>query len=101
MWPFKEKKSKAALAIEWLPRAIEVAKYKWIEFDAQPFARDFSLTEKIILFAEGLESGLSQWKVFRNPPQGLMMLIAAKGIQASGTHSKTEIELALCIDLPE
>jgi hypothetical protein len=101
MWPFKPKKSKADLAAEWLPRAVEVAKFKWIEFDAQPFASSFSLTQKIVFFSEGLEKGLGQWEAFKSPPQGLMMLIAAKGIQASGTYSKEEIEQALCLELPE
>ena len=101
MWPFKSRQSKADLAVEWLPRAIEVAKVKWIEFEAQPFAESFSLAEKIFFFSGGLEKGLSQWEAFKNPPQGLMMLIAAKGIQLSGTHSKAEIEQALCLELPD
>jgi hypothetical protein len=101
MWPFKAKKSKVDLAIEWLPRAIEVAKFEWLKFDAQPFAREFSLAQKIMVFTEGLGSGLGQWKAFKSSPPGMMLLIAAKGVQASGTYSKGEIERALCMALPE
>jgi hypothetical protein len=101
MWPFKTKKTKAELAIEWLPRAIQVATHKWLEFEAQPFATSFSLTEKIAYFSVGLKKGLGQWEAFKNAPPGLIALIAAKGVEQSGTHTKAEVEAALCIELPE
>lgn len=101
MWPFRKKKSPADTAIEWMPRAIEVAAQKWIEFNAQPFAQSMDLDQKLYLFSEGLKNGLKQWKAFRDAPDPLMLLIAAKGAERSRTHLRMEIETALKFPLPK
>ena len=100
MWPFKRKKSKADVAIEWMPRAIEVAAQKWIEFELQPFAQEMELDQKIVLFAEGLGAGLKQWKEFESAPDSLFLLIAAKGIERSRTHLRLELEAVLKFAIP-
>jgi hypothetical protein len=102
MWPFKRKKSKAKVAIEWMPRAIEVAAQKWIEFEAQPFAQEMNLEQKLFLFSEGLGRGLKQWKAFDDANDSLFLLIAAKGIERSRTHLRLELEgvLGFAIPLP-
>ncbi len=100
MWPFKPGKSKADLAIEWMPRAIEVASHKWIEFEQQPFAQEMELDQKIFLFAEGLGAGLKQWKVFADANEALFLLIAAKGIERSRTHLRLELDAVLGFAIP-
>ena len=101
MWPFKRKKSKADIAVEWMPRAIEVATQKWLEFESQPFASAMALDEKLHLFSVGLGKGLKQWKAYENSPDSVMLLFAAKGAEHSKTHLRIEIETALGLPLPE
>lgn len=100
-WPFRKRQSAADLAIEWMPRAIEVAAQKWVEFEAQPFSASMALDEKIYWFTQGLAAGLRQWKAFKDGPDAIMLLIAAKGVERSRTHLRIEIETALGIPLPE
>lgn len=100
MWPFKRKKSKADVAIEWMPRAIEVASQKWIEFEKQPFAQEMDLEQKIFLFSEGLGKGLKQWEAFADAADPLFLLIAAKGIERSRTHLRLELEAVLKLAIP-
>ena len=100
MWPFGKKKTKADLAVEWLPRAIDAARLHWLEFEAQTWTRSMPLTEKIPLFCQGLEARLGQWKAYRNAPRGLIILIAAKGIERSRTHLRLEVEAVLNLQIP-
>lgn len=100
MWPFTQKKSKADVAIEWMPRAIEVAAEKWIEFERQPFAQELDLEQKVFLFSEGLGRGLKQWKAFSDAADPLFLLIAAKGIERSRTHLRLELEAVLKFAIP-
>lgn len=95
MWPFKRKKSKSDVAIEWMPRAIEVAAQKWIEFEKQPFTQDMTLEQRIYLFTEVLGKGLKQWEAFSDAADSLFLLIAAKGIERSRTHLRLELEAVL------
>ncbi|HMC91251.1 MAG TPA: hypothetical protein VKI45_02210 [Allosphingosinicella sp.] len=101
MWPFRRKQSRADLAVEWMPRAINVATQKWVEFENQPLAASMGLDEKIYLFTQGLAAGLRQWKAFEAGPDALMLLVAAKGVERSRTYLRVEIETALGITLPE
>lgn len=101
MWSFKQKKPDAALAAEWMPRAIDVAAQKWLDFESQPFALGMDLEQKIFAFSEGLKVGLKQWQAFKSAPDPIFLLIAAKGVERSGTHLRIQIESALRIPLPE
>lgn len=100
MWPFKPKKSKADLAIQWMPRAIEVATLKWLEFVEQQFAQSMPLDEMIYIFTAGLTKGLREWEAYKSSPDALFLLIAAKGVERSRTHLRIEIEAALEMPLP-
>lgn len=100
MWPFKKKRSDADIAIEWMPRAIEVAAQKWAEFEAQPFAEAMDLEQKLSVFTEGLERGLKQWTAFKRSPDALFLLIAAKGIERSRTYLRIELEAVLNFPIP-
>ena len=100
MWPFGKKKTKADLAVEWMPRAIDAARHHWLEFEAQTWTQSMPLTEKIPLFCRGLEARLGQWKAYRNAPQGLIILIAAKGIESSRTHLRLELEAIFNMAIP-
>lgn len=100
MWPFKRRKSDADRAVEAMPRAINVAAQKWIEFEDQPFAQQMDLGEKIALFTEGIRKGFAQWSEFKNAPEGIFLLIAAKGIERSQTYLRLELEAVLNIPIP-
>lgn len=100
MWPFKPRKSNVDLAVEWMPRAIEVATLKWLEFVEQPFAQSMPLDEMLYIFTTGLTAGLREWKAFKSSPDALFLLIAAKGVERSRTHLRIEIEAALGLPLP-
>jgi hypothetical protein len=89
------------MAVEWMPRAIDVAAQKWIEFEAQPFAASMKLDEKLYLFTQGLAAGLRQWNAFKASPDAFILLIAAKGVERSRTYLRIEIETALNIPLPQ
>ena len=100
MWPFKRGKSDADRAVEAMPRAINVAAKKWIEFEDQPFAQQMDLGQKIALFTEGIRKGFAQWSGFQNAPEGIFLLIAAKGIERSQTYLRLELEGVLDIPIP-
>ncbi len=100
MWPFKKKKLNASQSMDWLPRAVDVAAQKWVEFENQPFAEGWVLTEKLFRFSEGLGVGLRQWQGLDDLQDSLVFLIAAKGAEKSRTHLRIEIETAVGFPLP-
>lgn len=100
MWPFSSKKSEADRALEAMPRAIEVARQKWLEFYAQDFAKDMELAELIAFFVQGLEKGLRKWKEYKSAPDLIFLLIAVKGVEKSRTHLRIQIESALKLKVP-
>lgn len=100
MWPFKKKVSDAGRSMEWLPRAIDVAAEKWMQFESQPFAADMPLNEKLFRFSEGLGRGLRQWQGLNDLKDDIVFLIAAKGAEKSRTHLRIEIETAVGFPLP-
>lgn len=83
-----------------MPRAIDIAAQKWIEFEAQPFAQDVVLGQRVALFAEGISKGFTQWSELKNAPDGVFLLIAAKGIERSRTYLRLELEAVLNIPIP-
>ena len=100
MWPFSSKKSAADRAVAAMPRAIEVACQKWVEFYAQDFAKDMPLVDLVAFFVEGLEKGLRQWRDFKTAPDAIFLLIAVKGIEKSRTHLRLQLESALNLEVP-
>lgn len=95
MWPFKRKKTEADVAIEWMPYAIQVASQKWLDFQALPLTPNFPLEDRIYAFSIPLGEGLKQWAAFKKADDPFFLLIAAKGVEKSGTHSAEEIAAAL------
>ena len=95
MWRFKPKKSKADRAIEWMPRAIEVAAEKWREFERLPFKNEVPLEDRIFAFSIPLGKGLRQWKAFEDADDTLFLIVAAKGVEKAGSYSSDEIASAL------
>jgi hypothetical protein len=100
MWPFSGRKKEADLAVEWMPRAIEIAATKWNEFRAFPSIAESPLEMQIFAFRTMLEKGLREWKAFKNAPDAIFLLIAALGIEYSGAHSRDELESCLGLRLP-
>lgn len=100
MWPFKKKKSDSRSSMEWLPRAVDTAAQKWIDFECQPFASNMTLAEKLFRFSEGLGADVKQWQGLHDLQDNLVFLIAAKGVEKSKTHLRIEIETAVGFALP-
>jgi hypothetical protein len=100
-WPFRSKARQADIALGKMPQAIEIASEKWIEFEAQEFAKPMELGQRILAFTDGLEAGLRKWDAFKSAPDGFFLLIAAKGIEHSRAHLRMDIEAALKIPIPE
>ncbi|MEO0463079.1 MAG: hypothetical protein AAF127_08100 [Pseudomonadota bacterium] len=101
MWPFKSRKKRADAAAAEIPRAIEIASMKWLEFQSQEFAHDWSLFEKVAHFVEGMKAEFGQWSAFKGAPESIFLLIAVKGIERSRTHLRVELEGILGMPVPE
>ena len=102
MWPFQRKKSAADQVIEQMDGLIGIAERKWDLFcTLLPFKDDVQLKDRIaafmVPFSEGARKNVPALKA---APEGVILLIAAKGIERSGSHSRKEIEEALGIQLP-
>jgi hypothetical protein len=102
-WPFKRRKSKADEAIEVLPALIENAAGKWRDFyQTFQFKDGVGLDKKIWLFTTPFSEGVREHvPAMKDAPDGLILLIVAKGVEQSGTHTRAEIEEALGMPLPE
>jgi hypothetical protein len=103
VWPFNLHKSKADAAIEVLPALIENAAGKWREFyEVFKFKDGVGLDKQILLFTTPFSEGVREHvPAMKNAPDGLILLIVAKGVERSGTHSRAQIEEALGMTLPE
>lgn len=82
--------------------AIQFAAEKWTYFtEALPFKDSVTLQDKIIGFVPPATEGLkNKFPALQDAPNPVYMLIIAKGVELSGTHSKEEIENALGVPLP-
>lgn len=104
MWPFQQKKSASAAneVIEQMDELIGIAQRKWEQFcTLLPFKDDVQLRDRIaafmVPFSEGARMNVPALK---RAPEAVILLIAAKGIERSGIHSREEIEEALGVQLP-
>jgi hypothetical protein len=100
---FNKRKSKADAAIEVLPALIENAAGKWRDFyEAFKFKDGVSLDKQIWLFTTPFSDGVREHvPAMKDAPDGLILLIVAKGVELSGTHSRAQIEKALGMPLPQ
>jgi hypothetical protein len=103
MWPFPKKPSKADAAVGRVDAVVAIAADKWSHFcKTLPFKNDVGLAERIYSFSGPFGEGLRQnVPEFRGANDGLILLIIAKGVERSGTHSRAEIEQALGMPLPD
>src|SRR5262245_53575890 len=103
MWPFQRKKSAADEVIEQMDELIGIAKRKWDESSTLlPFKDDVQLKDRIVAFMMPFSEGARKnVPALKKAPGAVILLIAAKGIERSGTHSREEIEEALGIQLPD
>ena len=101
MWPFK-KESAADKAIENLIPAIELASNQWLSFcQRMPFKEGVPLEDRVLAFLIPFTEGLrAKIPALKSSPDAFILLVVAKGVEASGTHSTAEIEQALKIRLP-
>lgn len=103
MWPFKKKKSEADEAVAVLPQTIEIVAGKWVYFcKSLPFKEDVPLIERITAFSVPMFEGIRKnVPALRKAPDALLLIIVAKGVEKSGTHTREQIEEALGAPLPE
>jgi hypothetical protein len=97
-----KKRSQADETIKIMDDAIQFAAEKWAYFtETVPFKDSVPLKERIFAFTvpatEGLKNNFSPLK---NAPEPIYLVIIAKGVELSGTHSKAQIEEALGVRLP-
>lgn len=98
----KTKKTKADEVIETMDNAIIFSAEKWKYYSEKLHFKDsVSLREKIFGFVPLATEGLkNNFSALQAAPDAVYMLIIAKGVELSGTHSKVEIESALGATLP-
>ena len=100
---FGKKKSKADAAIAAMPQAIERAAEKWAYFcETLVFKAEVPLVARIGSFLVPFEEDVRKnMPALRDAPGAVILLVVAKGIERSGTHSRAEIEEALGFPLPD
>lgn len=103
MFGFKKRKSKADATVAVLDDAIALAAERWKFFcDKLVFRENVDLADRIAAFMVPFEEGAAKtFPVLRGAPDGVILMIVAKGVERSGTHSRAEIERALGVPLPE
>ena len=99
---FGRKESSADDVIEIMDDAIEFAARNWIHFNTTlPFKDSVTIQEKIMSFSIPAIEGLKgNFAALENAPDPIYLVIIAKGVERSGTHSKSEIEQSLGLPLP-
>tara|TARA_B110000879_G_scaffold167347_1_gene216381 strand:+ start:385 stop:717 length:333 start_codon:yes stop_codon:yes gene_type:complete len=97
-----KKRTQAEETIRIMPDAIQFAAENWVYFnEAVPFAESTSLEEKYLAFMTPASGGLkNNFSALKDAPDEIFLVIVAKGIELSNTHSKQEIETALGVTLP-
>jgi hypothetical protein len=103
MWPFTKPKTKADAVLEILEAAISVTSEKWTLFSKTlTFKEDVPLRDRITAFLVPASEGLRKnFEPLSDGAEGIILLIVVKGIERSRTHSKSEIESAMGISIPE
>lgn len=102
MFGFRKKQSKADAALAVMDDAIGMAAEKWrYSCEKLPHRADLPLVDRIasflIPFSEGARASIP---AFKDAPDAVLLIMVAKGIERSGTHTRAQIEDALGIPLP-
>jgi hypothetical protein len=103
MWPFRRKSADTEKVIAVLDDTINIVAQKWRHFSTTlVFKEDVPLQERIAAFSfpmfEGIRKNVPE---LRKSPDAFLLIVVAKGIEKSGTHSRAEIEEALGAALPD
>ena len=95
------KNSRASETLEIMDDAIQFAAEKWTYFtESVQFKDSVLLKEKIVAFTVPATEGLkNNFPALQNAPEPIYLIIVAKGVELSRTHSKEEIEEALGVSL--
>jgi hypothetical protein len=103
MFGFKKRQSKADAAVAVLDDAIHLAAERWQFFcDKLAFRESVGLADRITAFMVPFAEGAGKtFPALQNAPEGVILMIVAKGVERSGTHSRAEIERALGLPLPD
>jgi hypothetical protein len=103
MWPFRKKATTADRTIEVWDDAVGHAAEQWIYFSKVfVFKDDAGLRERIFSFSIPMFEGLrSTFPPLKEAPDSVLLLLVAKCIEKSGTHSRPQIETALEMPLPD
>lgn len=98
-----EAHSKADATIAVMDDAIRLAAERWTYFcDTLPFRKDVALVDRITAFMfPFMEGARKSLPALRDAPDAVLLVIVAKGIERSRTHSRTQIEEALGLPLPD
>jgi len=102
MFGFGKRQSKADATIAVLDQTIGVAADKWLYFCEKLPVRDgVDLVERITSFSVPFSEGARRnIPALKDAPDAVLFLIVAKGVERSGTHTRSQIEQALGIQLP-
>jgi hypothetical protein len=97
MFGFGKRKSKADAAIAVMDEAIGLAADKWRFFcEKMPFRDDVGLVDRIAAFNVPFSEGARKnFPALKDAPDAVLLLIVAKGVERSGTHTRSQIEQAL------
>lgn len=103
MFGFRKKQSKADAAIAVLPDAIQRAAERWTYYsETLVFKPEVTLRARIASFMIPFEEGVRKnMPALRDAPAAIILLVVAKGIERSGTHTRAQIEQALGFPLPD
>ena len=101
IWPFR-KKSRADAVIAIMDEAVASVADMWLHYTSTfVFKPGVSLHDQIMIFSVPVSEGLeNRFPELRNAPPGVLLLIIAKGVERSGTHSTKQIEDALGVPFP-
>ena len=104
MWPFNKpkKKSDADKFIEIKGKLIEMVVESWPSFYRDmPFNENVDLAAKVYSYLLTFRQGLKGTSFHQeNAPDDVYFLVVLKGIEASGTHTKVELETEFKLKLP-
>jgi len=99
-WSFK-RKSKSDQALEIIDDAIDLCKDQWIYFRSQlKFKSDVSLQDEIGMFFVPMSDRLCSDFPILKSVDSLQLVIVAKGVIASGSHTEEQVEEAINVTIP-
>lgn len=103
MFGFGKKKTQADAVIEIMDEVIDFAADRWLYFTRTlAFKDDVDLGQRIYLFSTPFAEGAKlRFPVLKKSPDSIFLVFAAKGVERSRTHTRSQIEQALGLHLPD